>query len=155
MKRLAVLMLSSALLCGCATDGSPPVGASVQPIEAGRFHVTYRGTSRMSPPEVQDRALLQAAQLTLAQGYDWFQVISRSGGPAAPTTPRFSIGIGGADFGRGGGVGVGGAESFGGQPTFVATLEILLGHGQPPTQPQAYDARSVSSTLGPRFAAPQ
>ena len=152
MTRLAVSALCLALVSACATGPQPPpVGASVQPLEAGRYRVTYRGTSRMSPPEVQDRALLQAATFATYQGFDWFQIASRSQAPAPPTSPQFSIGIGGGSFGRGGGVGVGGAETFGGGATLVVTLEIVGGHGPRPAAPDSYDARDVANTLGPRL----
>ena len=105
----------------------------------------------MSPPEVQDRALLHAANFALSQGFDWFSIASRSEAPAPPTSPQFSIGIGGGSFGRGGGVGVGGAETFGGGATLVVTLEIVGGHGPRPNMPDAYDARDVSGTLGSRL----
>ena len=154
MNRIATSALCLLILCGCETaEGAapPPLGATVQPLEAGRFRVIYRGGPRMSEAEVGDRALFQAAQLTLSKGFDWFQVTDRSRGLAPPTGPRFSIGIGGASFGRGGGVGVGGATSFGGEATPVVNLEIVLGHGSPPASTAAYDARDVASTLGQRF----
>ena len=109
----------------------------------------------MSPPEVQDRALLQAARFALSQGFDWFQVASRSQAPAPPTTPQFSLGlgIGGGSFGRGGGVGggVGGAETFGGGAALLVTLEIVGGHGPQPSGADAYDARGIVTTLGARL----
>ncbi len=152
MRRLAVSALCLGL-CSCESAGAgpPPVGVSVQPIEAGRVRLTYRGTSRMSASEVQDRALLQAAQYTLAQGFDWFQLASRAQGEAPPTSPQFSLGIGGASFGRGVGFGGGGATTFGGGGTLVVTLEVVLGHGAAPHAPDAYDARGVSGTLGSRY----
>ena len=152
MKRLAISVLCLSLISACATGPQPPpVGASVQPLEAGRYRVTFRGTSRMSPPEVQDRALFQAANFALSQGFDWFSIASRSQAPAPPTSPQFSLGLGGASFGRGGGIGVGGAETFGGGETLVVTLEIIGGHGPRPSTPDAYDARDVASTLGARL----
>ncbi|MDR3506924.1 MAG: hypothetical protein P4L64_03400 [Caulobacteraceae bacterium] len=154
MTRLVLSALCLTLLCACDTTGAsrpPPVGASVQPIETGRYHVTYRGRSRMSQAEVEDRALLQAANQALAQGFDWFEVTDRSRSMAPATSPQFSIGLGGGGYGRGGGVGVGGATTFGGEGTYVATLEILCGHGPRPSRPEAYDAHDVVSNLGPRL----
>ncbi len=150
------LCLTLLLAAGCATGPqAPPVGASVQPLEAGRFRVSFRGRSRTPPPEVSDRALLQAARTAVAQGDDWFQVVSRSEAPAPPTSPQFSLGLGlgGASFGRGSGVGggVGGSETFGGGETLVVTLEVIGGHGPRPPTPDAYDAQGVASTLGARY----
>ncbi len=155
------LLIPVAAMCltmaaGCETGPRPPpIGASVQPIENGRYRVTYRGKSRMSPPEVQDRALLEAAKLALSGGFSWFKIASRSGGPAPATSPQFSLGlgVGGGSFGRGGGVGggVGGAETFGGGDAFMVTLEILEGQGPRPSEANTYDAQDVANTLGARF----
>lgn len=155
MSRLVISLLCLALLSACETTegaGVPPVGASVQPIEADRFRVTYRGAGRMSEAEVEDRALYRAAQLSLSNGFDWFRVTQRSHAIAPPTGPQISIGVGGASFGHGSGIGVGGATTFGGEGSFVVSLEIVGGRGGArPDSPDVYDARAVSNTLGQRF----
>ncbi len=151
MRRLAPALICLTLLAACETTSAPPVGASVQAVESGRYHVTYRGTSRMSEPEVRDRALVQAAQLTLNNDGDWFSVVSRSGGIAPPTGPQFSFGIGGASFGRHSAVGGDVGTTVGGEGTYVATLEIVVGHGPKPPGADAYDARDVISTVGGRL----
>ncbi len=151
MRRLALSLACLTLLTACETASGPPLGPSVRSVEAGRYTVTYRGTSRMSQPEVQDRALVQAAQVTLNNGGDWFSVAGRSGGVAPPTGPQFSFGIGGASFGRNSAVGADVGTTVGGEATFVASLEILIGHGPKPSEPNAYDARDVISTVGARL----
>jgi hypothetical protein len=157
MKRVVLVTLAAVLLAACETAGAyraPPVGLSEQEVEPGRIRVTYRGTSRMSEAEVRDRALLRAAELTLSRGYDWFSIAGRSDDIAPPTGPRISIGIGGASFGRRSALGVGGSTSFGGEGTFVSTLEVVFGRGTRPPGPDAYDARGVADTLRPRLAQP-
>lgn len=52
------------------------VGYSDQRIENDRWRVTYRGDSRMSSGDVQDYALMRAAQVTLENGGDWFEVLT-------------------------------------------------------------------------------
>ena len=153
MNRLALSALCLGLLAACETTGSrpPPVGASVQDLEPGRFRATYRGTSPMSEAEVRDRGLLQAAEMTLARGYDWFRVVDRFNDVAPPTRPRFSFGLGVGSYGRSSGVDVGGSTGFGGEGTYVVTLEVMAGKGRPPGTPDAYDARAITSTLGPRL----
>jgi len=153
MRWLLPAALSLGLLSACETTGAPPVGATDTAIEAGRYRITFRGVPGASGPEIEDRALLHAANLALMQGYDWFQVSHRTGGYAGPTSPQFSIGLGGGSFGRGGGFGVGGSRSFGGEPSYVADMEVVFGKGQKPGV-DAYDARSVVSSLGPRLAPP-
>ena len=154
MKRLAVCSLCLVLLAACETTGGPPpppIGVSQVQIEPDRYRVTFRGPSRVSQAEVSDRALLGAARLALANGYDWFRVTGRYDGLAPPTTPRISFGIGTSSFGRGGGVSVGGGTGFGGEASFVATDEVVFGKGPKPAEGDAYDAHSVADTLGPRL----
>jgi hypothetical protein len=142
--------LGLVLLCGCSTPGAPPVGPTDTAIEASRYRITFRGVSGAPGPEIEDRALLHAANLALGQGYDWFRVIRRTGGYAGPTSPQFSLGLGGATFGRGSAFGVGGSRSFGGEPSYVADMEVVFGKGPKPGL-DAYDARSVIASLGPRL----
>ncbi len=149
MRRFLPALFGLLLLTACETPG-PPIGPTDTRIETGRYHVTFRGPSGASASEIEDRALLHVADLALGQNYDWFQVTRRAGGYAGPTSPQFSIGIGGGTFGRGGGFGVGGEHTVGGEPSYVADLEVLFGKGPKPGA-DAYDARSVVATLGPRF----
>lgn len=152
MRRLLPTLAGLFLLAACETPG-PPIGPTDTLVEAGRYHVSFRGVSGESGPEIEDRALLHVADLALGQGYDWFRVTHRTGGYTGPTSPQFTFGIGGATFGRGGGFGVGGERSVGGEPSYVADMEVILGRGAVPGV-DAYDARSVVAALGPRFGQP-
>ena len=145
------LAASAGLLAACETASGPPVGASVQAIETDRVAVTYRGRSGMSSPEVQDRALAQAAQVTLNRGGDWFRVASRSGGVAAPTGPQFSFGVGGLSLGRHSAIGGGVGTTVGGEESLISTLEIVIGRGTKPGDPSAYDAREIIANAGSRL----
>lgn len=149
MRRLAASAVCLLLLTACETTGAnaPPLGVSQLEIEPGRVRVTYRGTSRMNEAEVRDRALLAAAESALTRGYDWFRVVDRSSDIAPPTSPRISFGLGGGSYGRSTGVGVGASTGFGGEATYVVSMETLGGRGARPQAPDAYDARSVSDTL--------
>jgi hypothetical protein len=152
MRWLLPTALGLCLLSACETTG-PPLGATDTPIEAGRYRVVFRGVSGASGAEIEDRALLHAANLALGQGYDWFQVTRRAGGYAGPTGPQFTFGVGGATFGRGGGQGDGAERTVGGGPSYVADMEVVFGKGPKPSF-DAYDARSVVDSLGPRFGPP-
>lgn len=152
----ATLLCAAATLGGCATGthytpatrpGAP--GFSEQQIEADRWRVgfvTGDGASLAG-----DYALLRAAELTLGRGGEWFTVVDRGVAPVAPRGPRFSVGVGGADFGRHSAVGGGVGTGFGGGAGAAASLEIVIGHGPRPDRPDAYDARAVSDRLRTRL----
>jgi hypothetical protein len=154
MRWLLPAALGLALLSGCETpSGAPPVGPTATAIEAGRYRIAFRGVSGAAGPEIEDRALLHAANLALGQGYDWLQVIRRAGGYAGPTSPQVTIGLGAGSFGRGGGFSLGGSSTTGGEPSYVADIEVVFGKGPKPGV-DAYDARSVVASLGPRLGQP-
>lgn len=164
MKRLAfVAVAASALvLSACASlapygpqTGPRGQGFAEQRIESNRFRVSYNGVGAAGP--VADRALYRAAQLTVEQGYDWFEVTQRwiDGRPdsAGGVRPSVAIGAGSGRYGgyRSSGVGVGlGFDLSGPQPTST-TLEVVMGRGQRPNSPEAYDARGVQDAIRPRL----
>ena len=164
MKRLTLsLIAASALALGACASLAPygpqqaarGQGFSEQRIESNRFRVTYNGVG--APGPVADRALFRAAQLTVDQGYDWFEVTQRwiDGRPdsAGGVRPSVSIGAGSSRYGgyRSSGVGVGlGFDLSGPQPTST-TLEIVMGRGAKPDRPEAYDARRVQDAIRNRL----
>src|SRR5690606_7022685 len=135
------LIVSAALaVTACASLGpygpqqSPGgQGYTEQRIESNRFRVTYYGVG--APGPVADRALLRAAELTLAEGRDWFEVTQRwiDGRPdsAGGVRPSVGIGYGGgrysSPYGRysSSGVGVGVGLNFSGPSPTSTTLEVL------------------------------
>ena len=155
-----LLFLGLLALGGCATTptiyqaaGAPgAVGYSETPIESDRWRVSFRGGGGAGVQQVSDLALQRAADLTLAKGYDWFRVTERAvDGSTGGSKPRVSLGIGGADFGGGGFGGVGAGVGFdvgGSSQAVTVTLEVLMGHGPAPRDPDAYDARAVHRALG-------
>jgi hypothetical protein len=134
--------------------GPQAVGFSEMRLEPGRYRITYRGGPGAPPDQVSDYALLRAADLALADGYDWFRVSDRRldrvgyGGGSS-----LSLGVGGASFGRHSAVGVGVGKTFGlsdSGPVLAQTLEVLMGKGPPPHDADVYDAREIRRTIGPR-----
>jgi hypothetical protein len=126
------------------------VGYSEVRIEPGRYRVTFQGGDGAPAGQVEDYAMRRAAEIALRDGYDWFQVVDRSGGAAPPrSSSAFSIGGGSGGYGRGGGVGVGLGASFplSGGPRITRSLEIFCGRGPRPMGGDTYDARGVLASL--------
>lgn len=164
MKRLILSVAAALSLAACATPqptfygpaaGPQAVGFSEFRIEPGRYRVTFRGGAGAPEAQVSDYALLRAADLALADGYEWFRVYSRSFSVVGPDpSPRIGLGVGGASFGGNTGVGLGLGTSFplnsrSGAP-LSTTIEVVMGQGPKPATPDAYDAAAVRRTLGVR-----
>jgi hypothetical protein len=111
----------------------------------------FRGGSNASPDQVMDLALVRAADLTLAEGYDWFQVSDRYvTGAGGGYGPQVGLGVGGTSWGgrSATSLGVGTSFNLGGGPQLQATIEISMGRGPKPPNLDAYDARAVRHSLG-------
>lgn len=163
MKRSVLAALAALSLAACATaptvyqpaTGPTAIGYSEYRIEPGRYRVTFQGGSGAPPEQVMDFALMRAADLALAEGYDWFRVSDRfMQATGASRGPRISLGVGGASFGRRSAVGVGvgsgfdlGGGGYGGGAT-AATIEVFMGRGPKPPGVDVYDAHAVRRTLG-------
>lgn len=161
MKRLILTAALCASLAACASaptvftaaNGPQAIGFSDYRIEPGRYRVTFRGGPGAPPEQVADYALLRAADIALADGYDWFRVADRVMRQAGPDNgPRVSLGTGGGSYGRGGGVGIGLGTSFnlGGGPALAQTIEVVMGKGAKPPGGDVYDAHQLRATIGPR-----
>lgn len=164
MKRLTAIVALCAALAACATAptvyapaaGPKAVGFSEMRIEPGRYRITFRGGPGAPMTQVADYALLRAADLTLADGYDWFRVVDRyaaqSGGGGGP---QLSVGAGGGSGGYRSGVGVGVGTSFdlSGGPALTQIIEIIMGKGAPPpsAKGEVYNAADVRRTIGARI----
>ncbi len=156
MKPYAIL-LAAGLRAACTSNAaygpaskSGAMGYSSQQIETGRYQVSYTDSS---PSKARDRALLRAAELTLLEGSDWFEITSsfaersedsRSGGS--------SVSIGGSSGSRGHssvgvGVGIGIPLGGGNSGSVTEVLEIVTGKGDKPDRASVYDARSVEINL--------
>lgn len=158
----AVTLFLGLNLAACETPGpttfTPAAGPEARGyseyrLEPGRYRITFRGGPGAPPAQVADYALLRAADLTLADGYDWFRVSDRYMRQAAPDNgPRFTIGVGGASFGGHSAVGLGVNKSFnaGSGAALAQTLEVVMGKGTPPKDADVYVARAVRQTIAPR-----
>ena len=159
MKKLLPAVFAALALTACATPqptlyqaaaGPQAVGYSEYRIEPGRYRITFRGGPGAPPERVSDYALLRAADLTLADGYDWFRVSDRFMAGEPDRAPRLSLGLGGGNGGYRSSVGVGLGTSFslGGGPSVASTLEVVMGKGPKPQGADVYDARGVRGSIG-------
>ena len=157
MKHL-LIALGSLSLAACATTPAygpaakeGAMGYTSQQIEAGRHRVAFTDADA---GKARNMALLRAAEITLMEGKDWFEVTSeyadteqgRGGGSS------ISIGGGSGSYGRSSSVGVGvgfgiplGGGGSSGKTT--AVLEIVTGENPKPDKSTVYDARSVDMNL--------
>ncbi|MFA5602003.1 MAG: hypothetical protein WDA06_15510, partial [Phenylobacterium sp.] len=82
----AVLALGASLAaCTTATPYQPNIpgqavsgGFSEMRLEPDRFRVTFAGNSLTSRETVEGYLLYRAAELTVQQGYDWFEIVDRA-----------------------------------------------------------------------------
>lgn len=156
MKRLIATLALGLALAACssgptryipALDGDD-MGYREQRIEEQRFRVSFRANPDLKAAEAEDMALRRAAELTIQNGYQWFQVVSRmtdvAGGSRSSGGP--TIGLGGSSGSYGSSVGLGLGFNLGGDSRqFESTIEVLMGKGPKPADPNAYDAYSVLS----------
>jgi hypothetical protein len=119
---------------------------------------------------VETYLLYRAAELTLAQGYDWFSVVDRAtdrdtrvyadpfydpwgfGGYWGPTWRLYHRGHWGGWGGRPWGM-----SSFDVREVtrYQANAEIFMGRGpKPANDPRAFEARAVVERLGPQIVRP-
>jgi hypothetical protein len=170
MKRVWIAVAAALTLTACETatpyqpitahTANTSGGFSEQQIEANRWKVAFAGNSLTARQTVERYLLFRSAQLTLNQGYDWFQAVDRhtnrktdyvgDPGPYPGWGPYWGF------YRRGFGWGYGyWGDPFWGGPVdieqisrYTATVEILMGHGpKPANNPRAYDARSVVEHL--------
>lgn len=164
MFRILTVSVAALALTACASlapygpqMGSSGQGYAEQRIENNRWRVTYSGVG--APAPVAELALRRAAELTVANGGDWFEVVQRytDGRPdsAGGIRPSLSVGAGSSRYsGRYGnfsssGVGVGVGLNFSGPSATTTTLEIVTGRGPAPDRPAVYDAGGVLESIRP------
>ena len=82
MKKIITFILMTLLVTACASKpeyrpaNKGSVGYSEQKITEDRFRVQFKSVSN-SVADAADYALLRSAELTQAQGYDWFVITSK------------------------------------------------------------------------------
>jgi hypothetical protein len=138
---------------------APAGGYSESKIEDNRWRVSFAGNEETPRAVVESDMLYRAAELTLAQGYDWFEAAQRH-------TDSHTRGYVDDPFGPWWGP-PGFRHRFWGDPfwaddiefqtqeRFDASVEIVMRRGpKPADDPHAFDARAVVANLGPKIVRP-
>ena len=161
----AALLLLGLVACASAPTtyraASDGFGYRDQQIESDRYRVSFSGNAATGLDAIQDYALYRAAELTLANGADYFRVVdrqteSRSTGVGSP---RIGVGVG-SGGGSGTNLGVGLSTILGGYgggyaEDYTVSLDILTFEGTKPAGAEdAYDAREVVRRLEPAIQRP-
>jgi hypothetical protein len=60
-------------------------------LEENRYRIVYNGKASTGPATTRDYALLQAAELTLREGYDWFEIVDREMATSHTTEPATGL----------------------------------------------------------------
>ena len=123
--------------------------------------MSFAGNSLTSRERVERYLLFRTGQLTVNQGFDWFQAVdrhtSRQTSVYGDSDPFFG-GWGGPYWGFyrqgfGWGYGYWGDPFWGGSldieqvSRYTATVEVVMGRGVKPNSPRAYVARAVLDHL--------
>jgi hypothetical protein len=178
---LAALSLSA---CETATPYQPlnPAnrdagGYGETKLEQDRWRVIFRGNDVTARETVETYLLYRAAELTVSQGYDWFETVQRQTerhsdayvdtlGPIGP----YGYGYGWRPYWRyyGRGYGWRGWDPYWGDPfwadqidihtveRYEASAEIIMRHGPKPADDKhAFDARDVMSNLAGKIEKPK
>ncbi len=149
-KLITMVLCASVAACASGATIYAPAnggnrGYSERQIESDRFRIRFDGGADVSFAELENLALRRAADLTLEQGGDWFEIVSRSSDGADGRPVRVSGSVG-QTFGSrrysGSSVGLG-VQLDPGAGDKTIYLEILIRSGARPDIPEAYDARDV------------
>ena len=157
---LLILSAATLLLAGCATATPYQAmqkgqGYSEQQLEANRFRVRFAGNRSTSRDTVQNYLLYRAAEVTLAQGHDYFVTVDQQTEKETRQYQTFSFGTG---FGQWysypfGSVGVSNTQE---STEFMAEASILTFAGEKPADnPNAFDARQIKANLEGLILRPQ
>lgn len=170
----ALAVSALAVLSGCATP-TPYQPASTTSgyhwgygdtrIEEGRYRLSFSGNDMTPRETVENYMLYHAAELTLANNYDWFEIVHRDTDAKTRTITtyndpfmnnvswRFYRGSRWSAWGFGFGSDDWDRDSY--QYTrYEATAEILMHRGAKAEQPNAYDARQVKANLESKVVRP-
>jgi hypothetical protein len=166
----AALLASSTLLAACSSGPTPyqPAagysrGYSETKLEDTRYRIAFKGNSLTERETVENYMLFRAAELTLQNGYDSFTVVNRDTDKEHRTRssggfygPRLSYTYFSPRYGW-----MNAWDPFWDSPrnyesvtSYEAFAEIVMTRGPKGSDPNAFDARQVSTNLGANIRRP-
>jgi predicted small lipoprotein YifL len=172
---LAVALALAGGLAACST-ATPYQALNPNDVSAGGYHdvklddshwrVIFAGNTATTRETVERYLLFRAAELTVSQGYDWFENIEQTTDKNSEVfaDPGFGYGYGwrpawryyGAGYGGGwggwGGYGGGGYVST--YSRYEVTAQIAMGRGARPGN-RSLNAHEVMANLGPGIQRPK
>lgn len=175
----ASLLIGAALLSGCATPTPYHAASMTDPAHADGYHevrleperwrVVFAGNSLTSRETVETYLLYRAAELTLDQGYDWFQAVERDTQEHVTLSVRELVGA--LDpvweprwrYAYGARAGWRAWDRHSPEPVFdlrrvtayEAIGEVVMRRGaKPADDPRAFDAHAVKASLEARIVRP-
>lgn len=165
----ALVASGAAFLAACTTTTpyQPSLknrpGFTDQRLENTKFRITFEGNSSTNLAVIENYVLYRAAEVTLANGHDYFAIVDQS----RESESRFNTTgttFGGAGFGRSGffygggfGGGFGTTQSTTRERrayTVGVVIEVFKGD-KPSGNASAYDARQVIDNLRPTLVLPK
>jgi hypothetical protein len=173
MKRSAIALASVLALglglsaCETATPYQPATpnaggGFTDQKVDDTHFTVTFQGNSVTSRKTVENYLLYRAAELTVKQGFDWFEMVDRK---THNDRQAYVAGPYWEPYWHVHHRGWLGGGAYWGDPywgadiqtidRYEAEAEVAIGQGpKPASDPKAFDAHQVMANLGPTIVRP-
>lgn len=176
----AGLVIGAAILGGCATPTPYHAASLTDPahadgyrelrVEPERWRVVFSGNSLTSRDTVETYLLYRAAELTLENGYDWFQTVERDTEEHVTLTVHEPIGPWGPGwephwrYAYGVHAGWRTWDRHSADPVFdvqrvtayEAVAEVVMRRGAKPVDDaRAFDARAVKTSLEHRIIRPE
>lgn len=168
-----VLIIAILGLSACASspryvpaDHPGDYGHYSHKISENRYRVNFNGNRRTDLQETRDYALLRAAELTLANDYEWFQIIDRETSTRESDSyePRLGFGYQRTTYVERN-CGLVGCTQTSYPSTYASTrfetgrpvekhshsIEIVMGKGEMPEDGNYYDAAVVAKTIFDRI----
>ena len=147
-----------------AADSASDYGHYARKISENRYRVNYNGGRTTDLHDTRDFALLRAAEMTLSEGYEWFQVVDRETATTLSREPRPAVGFGyERAYHTERSCGLLGCTRHTRPATYTSwtidshahhpdtrhshSLEIVMGKGKMPENGHYYDAKQVTKAI--------